>query len=34
LDFDEHNQVVGIEVLNLSKRAPKLDFRELQYQTT
>ena len=34
LDFDEHNQVVGIEMLHLSKRASKLDFRELQYQTT
>jgi len=34
LDFNEHNQVVGIEMLNLSKRTPKLDFHELQYQTT
>jgi uncharacterized protein YuzE len=33
LDFNEHNQVVGIEILNLSKRAPKLDLGELQYQT-
>jgi uncharacterized protein YuzE len=33
LDFNEHNQVVGIEMLNLSKRAPKLDLSELQYQT-
>jgi uncharacterized protein YuzE len=33
LDFNERNQVVGIERLNLSQRSPKLDFRELQYQT-
>ena len=33
LDFNERNQVVGIEMPNLSKRSPKLDFRELQYQT-
>ena len=33
LDFNERNQVVGIEMLNLSQRAPKLDFRELQFQT-
>ena len=34
LDFNEHNQVVGIEMLNISQRTPKLDLRELQYQTT
>lgn len=33
LDFNEHNQVVGIEMLKLSQRTPKLDLRELQYQT-
>jgi uncharacterized protein YuzE len=33
LDFNERNQVVGIEMLNLSKRTPKLDLREFQYQT-
>ena len=33
LDFNEHNQVVGIEVLNLSQRTPTLDLRELHYQT-
>lgn len=33
LDFNERNQVVGIEMLNLSKRTPKLDLGELQYQT-
>jgi len=33
LDFNEQNQVVGVEILFLSKRAPKLDLRELQFQT-
>ena len=33
LDFNEHNQVVGIEMLNLSKRTPTLDLGELQYKT-
>ncbi len=33
LDFDEHNQVVGIEVLHLSRRTTKLNLHELQYQT-
>jgi uncharacterized protein YuzE len=33
LDFNERNQVVGIEMLNLSQRSPKLDLRELPYQT-
>jgi uncharacterized protein YuzE len=33
LDFNADNQVVGVEMLNLSQRTPKLDLRELQYQT-
>lgn len=33
LDFNEKNQVVGIEMLNLSGRAPGLNPRELQFQT-
>jgi len=33
LDFNERNQVVGIEILNLSKRTPNLDLREFQYRT-
>ena len=33
LDFNERNQVGGIEMLNLSKRTPHLDLREFQYQT-
>lgn len=33
LDFNQQHQVVGIEMLNLSKRAPKLNPSELQFQT-
>lgn len=33
LDFNEQNQVVGVEILGISKRAPDLNPRELQFQT-
>jgi uncharacterized protein YuzE len=33
LDFNERNQVVGVEILRLSHRAPALNYRELQFQT-
>lgn len=33
LDFNAENQVVGVEILNLSKRSPSLNLRELQFQT-
>jgi uncharacterized protein YuzE len=33
LDYNEQNQVLGVEVLGLSKRSPSLDPRELQFQT-
>jgi uncharacterized protein YuzE len=33
LDFDEHNQVVGIEILRLSTRTPSLDLDQIQLQT-
>ena len=33
LDFNAENQVVGVEILNLSKRSPKLNLREFQFQT-
>lgn len=33
LDFNEDNQVVGIEMLNLSHRTPQLNLDELQYQS-
>jgi uncharacterized protein YuzE len=33
LDFNEQNQVVGVEILGISKRAPSVNTRELQFQT-
>jgi uncharacterized protein YuzE len=33
LDFNAENQVIGVEILNLSKRSPSLHLRELQFQT-
>lgn len=33
LDYNDQNQVVGVEILNLSKRSPKLKLTELQFQT-
>ncbi len=33
LDFDEHNQVVGVELLYLSKRTPNLNLQEFFYQS-
>jgi uncharacterized protein YuzE len=33
LDFNEQNQVVGIEMLNLSKRAPQLNPQSLEFVT-
>lgn len=33
LDYNEQNEVVGIEILHLSRRASKLNLRELLFQT-
>ncbi|HLR05678.1 MAG TPA: DUF2283 domain-containing protein [Pyrinomonadaceae bacterium] len=33
LDYNEQEQVVGVEILGISKRAPNLNTRELQFQT-
>ena len=33
LDYNENNQVVGIEILHISKRAPSVNPRELQFET-
>jgi hypothetical protein len=33
LDFNVDNQVVGVEILNLSKRSSTLNPHELQFQT-
>lgn len=32
LDYNEHNEVVGIEKLNLSRRSTALDLQELQFK--
>lgn len=34
LDFDRDNQVVGIEILNVSKRIGAEQLRVLQFETT
>lgn len=34
LDFNADSQVVGVEILNLSRRSPKLNLRELQFETS
>lgn len=33
LDFNEQNQVIGMEILQLSKRTPGLNIHELQFYT-
>ena len=33
LDYNESNQVVGVEMLHLSKRSPTLDLSTLQFVT-
>ena len=33
LDYDERNQVVGVEFLNISTRAPHLNPRALEFVT-
>lgn len=33
LDFNEQNQVVGVEILRLSERSPRLKVGELLIQT-
>jgi uncharacterized protein YuzE len=32
LDYNEQNQVVGLEMLNLSSRSPHLNLKDLQVQ--
>jgi len=32
LEFNDRNKVVGIEILNLSKRVSTIDLHEFQYQ--
>ena len=33
LDFNESRQVVGVEILHLSKRSARLDLTSLQFET-
>ena len=33
LDYDARNRVVGVEILNLSQRAPQLNPRALEFVT-
>jgi uncharacterized protein YuzE len=33
LDYNAQNQVVGVEILPLSRRSPAMNWRELQFQT-
>ena len=32
LDFDENNEVVGIELLGVSKRVPLADLKHMQFE--
>jgi uncharacterized protein YuzE len=32
LDFNEHNQVVGIEILRVKKRVPLAHLRQMQFE--
>jgi uncharacterized protein YuzE len=34
LDFNAENQVVGVEILHLSRRAPKIEAGKLIFETT
>ena len=33
LDYNDSNEVVGVEMLNLSKRSPSLNLSALQFET-
>ena len=33
LDYNAEDEVVGVEILNLSKRSSKINFRSLNYET-
>lgn len=33
LDYNDKDQMVGVEILNLSKRAPNLNLRQFQFQS-
>jgi len=33
VDLNEKNEIVGVEILHLSKRSPRINPRELQFET-
>jgi uncharacterized protein YuzE len=33
VDYDDHDRIVGIEMLYLSKRAPSVDIRRLLFES-
>jgi uncharacterized protein YuzE len=33
LDYNEKNEVVGVEILGLSRRVPKVNLKEFQFQS-
>jgi uncharacterized protein YuzE len=33
VDYNDRDEVVGVEILNLSKRSSKIDIRSLLYET-
>ncbi len=33
LDYDEKGEVVGVEILHISKRAPKAELQRLMFET-
>ena len=32
LDFNEHNQVVGVEILNAGKRVPQASLKQMDFK--
>jgi uncharacterized protein YuzE len=32
LDFNKHNQVVGVEILNVKKRVPEASLKEMKFE--
>ena len=32
LDFNEHNQVVGVEILNVKARIPLADLKQIRFE--
>ena len=34
LDFNDHNQVVGVEILNVKDRVPLANLKQLQFEVS